>query len=119
MINLTFFDIGLIIHEFLYLIILNIWSFIFKNDYLKSPNPLFAYIISTFNSFIIISYMFFIGVSYIYMILYIIYFIDKIFSIVRLIFDYEATIDYISIFTTIIIILIIIFISIISSFYIY
>lgn len=119
MINLTFFDIALIIHELLYFIILYTWLFIFKNDYLKSPNPLFAYIISTFNSFIIISYMFFIGVSYIYMTFYMIYFISKIISILSLIFDYDATIDYISVFTTIIIILIIIFISIISSFYIY
>jgi len=118
MINLTLFDIVLIIHEFLYLIILYIWSFLFKYDYVKSPNPLFAYIITMFNSIMIIIYMIFTGVSYIYFISYMIYFISKIFSMIALIFDYEATIDYISILMTIMIILIITFISIISTFYI-
>jgi len=115
MIVLTLFQFLLIIHEFIYWIVLQTWLLLFKNDFIKSPNPLFAYAISMINSALILVYMIINGISFINFFIYLIFVIMKVFSILNLIFDYEATIDYFSIITTIFIIFIIIFISTITS----
>lgn len=112
---LTLFELLIIIQEFLYLIVLNIWLFFYKFNFFKSPNPLFAYIITLLNNIIILIYMIANETSYIYFIIYLIYIILKVFSVLDLIFDYNSNIDYYSIFITILLIFIISFISIISS----
>ena len=107
MIILTLFDFILIIHEFLYLIILGIWILLFKYEFLKSPNPLFAYISTLFNNIIIILYMIFNGTSFIIFISYLSYVMFfKVYSILSLIFDYNAKIDYISVLISILLIFI-------------
>ena len=112
---ITLFDLLLIIHEFIYLIVLGIWLFLFKYDYLKSPNPLFAYIITLINNIIILFYMILSGTSFIVFIIYLIYIIFKVFSVFSLIFDYNSYVDYFSILITILVIFIISFISTITT----
>jgi hypothetical protein len=111
MIILTLFQFLLMFHEFLFLIVLGLWLFLYRNDFVKSPNPLFAYAISMINSALFLIIMIYNGFSFTYFFIYLICVIYKIFSILDLIFGYKATIDYISIFITIIIIFIITIIS--------
>jgi hypothetical protein len=115
MIVLTLFQFLLIIHEFIYWIVLGSWILLFKYDFVLSPNPLFAYTISMINSALILVYMVINGISFTIFLGYLIYVIMKVFSILNLIFDYNATIDYVSILTTIFIIFLIILISAIIS----
>jgi len=115
MIILTLTQVLLIIHEFLYLIILNTWLLLFKFEFVKSPNPLFAYLISMINNIIILIYMIVNEVSFSFFVMYLIYMISKIFSILTLIFDYKSKIDYFSILITILMIFIISIISTITA----
>ena len=112
MFNITFYGIIILVQEFIYLIILGSWILLFKYEILKSPNPLFAYIITLINNILFICYMIINGTPFIIFICYLIYFIFKIFSLLDLIVDYKATIDIVSIFTTILLILTV---SLISS----
>ena len=107
MIILTLFQFLLIIHELLYLIILNSWLFLYKLDFFESPNPLFLYIVSLFNNALIIFYIIYSGTSFVFFIIFIIYMILKVFSILDLIFYYDSRIDYFSVIMSILIIFII------------
>ena len=106
MFNITFYGIIILVQEFIYLIILGSWILLFKYEILKSPNPLFAYIITLIYNLLILSYMIYRKISINIILLYIfIILIFKIIPIYQMITYYNLKIDLISIYITIIILL--------------
>jgi len=114
MMELTLFNFLLLIHEFLFIICLEIWTLLFKYDYFKSASPLFAKILKLIFNIGILGYMIIYDIPFIIYLIYLIYIIYKIYSINSLIIDYHAGIDYFSIIVTFLLIIIITCISIMT-----
>ena len=96
----------LIINDLLIYIIFSIWFLLYHIDIIKSPNPLFAYIITLIYNLLILSYMIYRKISINIILLYIfIILIFKIIPIYQMITYYNLKIDLISIYITIIILL--------------
>lgn len=96
----------LLINDFLLYIIFSIWYLLFQYEIIKSPNPLFAYIITLIYNIIIIFFMIYKKISINKILIYsIIVFILKVIPIYYMITYYNLNVDLISIYITIIILL--------------
>ena len=94
----------LLINDFLIYIIFSIWYLLFQYEIIKSPNPLFAYIITLFYNLIILFFMIYKKISINKILIYLsLIFILKIIPIYYMITYYNLSIDLISIYVTIII----------------
>ena len=84
----------LIINDLLIYIIFSIWFLLYHIDIIKSPNPLFAYIITLIYNLLILSYMIYRKISINIILLYIfIILIFKIIPIYQMITYYNLKID--------------------------
>ena len=96
----------LFINDFLIYIIFSIWYLLFQYGIIKSPNPLFAYIITLFYNLVILFFMIYKKISinkiFIYLLLILIL---KVMPIYYMITYYNLNADLIIIYITIIILL--------------